>query len=101
MEIKVRRVSCWFIAQDPQHVILYSPSGGDGDISQQTVQFLIVLDGQGDVTGDDTRLLVVAGSISSELKNLCTEVLKDGGQVDGSSGTHASGVLLQEWKGKS
>ena len=65
----------------------------DGDATEQLVQFLVVLDGKSKVTGHDTSLLVVAGGIASELQDLGTEVLEDGCEVDGSAGTHASGVL--------
>ena len=75
---------------------LHSPSGGNGDISQQTVQLFVVLDGKSNVTGDDTRLFVVAGGVSGQLEDFGTEVFQDGSQVHGGSGTHASGVLLQE-----
>ena len=65
----------------------------DGDSSEQLVELLVVLDGKGDVTGHDTSLLVVTGGISSKLQDLGTEVLEDGSEVDGSTGTHAGGVL--------
>jgi len=68
-------------------------TGGDGDISKKLVELLVVLDGEGDVTGDDTALLVVAGGVTGELEDLGTEVLEDGGEVDGGTGTHAGGVL--------
>ena len=68
-------------------------SRSDGDSAQKTVEFLIVLDGKGDVTRDDTALLVVTGGVSGEFEDLGTEVLKDGGKVDGGSGSHAGGVL--------
>ena len=65
----------------------------DGDSTKQLVQLLVVLHGKGDVTGHDTGLLVVTGGISSKLQDLGTEVLEDGSEVDGSTGTHAGGVL--------
>eukprot|EP00562_Extubocellulus_spinifer_P018942 CAMPEP_0178586206 /NCGR_PEP_ID=MMETSP0697-20121206/25798_1 /TAXON_ID=265572 /ORGANISM="Extubocellulus spinifer, Strain CCMP396" /LENGTH=72 /DNA_ID=CAMNT_0020222317 /DNA_START=151 /DNA_END=366 /DNA_ORIENTATION=- len=45
-------------------------TGGDGDISKKLVELLVVLDGEGDVTGDDTALLVVAGGVTGELEDL-------------------------------
>ena len=66
---------------------------GNGDTSEQLVQLLIILDSKGDVTGHDTGLLVITGSIASELEDLGAEVLEDGSEVDGSAGTHAGGVL--------
>jgi hypothetical protein len=65
----------------------------DGNTSEQLVQLLIVLDGKGDVTRDDTSLLVITGGIACKLEDLSAEVLKDGGKVDGCTGSHAGGVL--------
>ena len=65
----------------------------DGDAAEQLVQLLVVLDGKGDVTGHDASLLVVAGGVAGKLQDLGAEVLEDGGEVDGSAGAHAGGVL--------
>ena len=65
----------------------------DGDTAEQLVQLLVVLDGKGDVTRHDASLLVVAGGVAGKLQDLSAEVLEDGGEVDGSSGAHAGGVL--------
>jgi hypothetical protein len=43
---------------------------------------LVVADSKLQVTGHDTLLLVVAGSVAGELKDLSREVLEDGGEVD-------------------
>jgi hypothetical protein len=43
---------------------------------------LVVADGKLEVTGHDTLLLVVAGSVAGELKDLSREVFEDGGEVD-------------------
>jgi hypothetical protein len=66
---------------------------GDGDVTQKLVQLLIVPDGELQVAGDDTGLLVVAGSVASQLENLSCEVLEDGSEVDGSTGTDTLGVV--------
>jgi hypothetical protein len=68
-------------------------TGCDGNTSKQLVQLLIVLNGKGDVTGHDTSLLVVTGGIAGKLEDLGTEVLEDGGKVDGCTGSHTGGVL--------
>ena len=65
----------------------------DGNTSEQLVQFLVILNGKGDVTGHDTSLLVITGGITGQFQDLGTQVLEDGGKVDGSTGTHTSGVL--------
>ena len=65
----------------------------DGNTTQQLVELLVVLHGKCNVTGDDASLLVVTGGVAGELEDLGAEVLEDGGEVDGSAGTHAGGVL--------
>ena len=65
---------------------------GDGDSAQKLVELLVVLDGKGDVAGDNAGLLVVAGGVSGELKDLGAKVLEDGGHVDTGSHTDAGSV---------
>ena len=38
---------------------------GDGDVTEELIQFLIVTDSELEVTRDDTGLLVVAGGVTS------------------------------------
>ncbi len=73
------------------------PAGRDGDSAQKLVELLVVLDGEGDVPGDDAGLLVVAGGVAGKLEDLGAEVLEDGGEVDAGSLSNALGVasLLQ------
>merc|ERR1712048_1552568 len=66
---------------------------GDGDTAQQLVQLLVVTDGELKMSGDDSGLLVISGSITSQLKDLSCEVLHDGGHVDRGTGTHTLGVV--------
>ena len=66
---------------------------GDGDVPKKLVQLLIVADGELQVAGDDTRLLVVAGGVASQLEDFGSEVLENGGQVDGSTGTDTLSVV--------
>jgi len=56
---------------------------GDGDVSEELVQLLIVADGELEMTWNDTGLLVVTGGVSSQLEDFSGEVLEDGGEVDG------------------
>ena len=67
-------------------------TGGDGDSAEELVELLVVLDGEGDVAGHDAGLLVVAGGVSGELKDLGAEVLEDGGHVDTGSHTNTGSV---------
>jgi hypothetical protein len=70
---------------------------GDGDSSEQFVQLFVITDGQLKVAGDDPGLLVVTGSIASQLKDLSCQVLHDGGHVDwGTSSNTLSIVSLAE-----
>lgn len=66
---------------------------GDGDVPEKLIQFLIVADGKLEMAGDDTGLLVVARGVTSQLENFGCEVLEDGGQVDGSTGTDTLSVV--------
>ena len=56
---------------------------GDCDVSEKLVQFLIVADGELEMTGDDTGLLVVTGGVASQLEDFGRKVLKDSSEVDG------------------
>jgi hypothetical protein len=66
---------------------------GDGDVSEKLVQLLVVADGELEMAGDDTGLLVVAGSVSGQLEDLSRQVLEDGSEVDGCTGTDTLGVV--------
>ena len=45
------------------------------------------------VPRDDPGLLVVPGCVPGQLEDLGSEVLHDGGKVDGGAGTHPLGVV--------
>jgi hypothetical protein len=66
---------------------------GDGDVSEKLVQLLVVADGELQVTGDDTGLLVVTSGVTSQFEDFGSEVLEDGGEVDGSTGTNTLSVV--------
>ena len=66
---------------------------GDGHSGEKLVQLLVVPDGQLQVTGDDPGLLVVTGGVSCKLENLSCQVLHDGGQVHGGTGSDPLGVV--------
>ena len=65
----------------------------DGDLAQKLVQFLIVPDGELEMTGDDTGLLVVASGVTSQLEDFSSQVLEDSGEVDGGTGTDTLSVV--------
>ena len=66
---------------------------GNGNSREQLVQLLIVADGKLEMTRDDPSLLVVSGSIASQLKHLSSEVFHDGSQVDWGTSTHSLGIV--------
>jgi hypothetical protein len=66
-------------------------TGGDGGVGQKSVELLIVADGELDVTGHNSGLLVVLGGVTGELEDLSGEVLKDGSEVHGGTSTDALG----------
>ena len=43
--------------------------------------------------GDDPRFLVVPSGVAGELENLRSQVLHDGGQVDGGTSSNSLGVI--------
>jgi len=45
------------------------------------------------MAGDDPGLLVVAGSVSSQLQNLSGQILQNSRQIDGSSGTNTLSIV--------
>ncbi len=57
----------------------------DRDMTQQLVQFLVISDGKLEMTGNDSGLLVITGGIASQLEDFGSEVLENGGEVDGST----------------
>jgi len=65
----------------------------DCDVSEKLVQFLIVADGELEMTRDDTSLLVVTGGVTSQLKNFGREVFEDSSEVDGSTSTNTLSVV--------
>ena len=58
---------------------------GDGDVTQELVQLLIVTDGELQVTRNDTCLLVVTSSVTSQLQDFGSKILKNSSQVDRST----------------
>ena len=66
---------------------------GNGNTREEFVQFLVVADGKLEVTGDDSGLLVVTGSIACKLEDLSSEVLHDCSQVDWGTSTYTFGIV--------
>ena len=66
---------------------------GDDGVVEEFVEFLVVADGEQNVSGDDSGLLVVLGGVAGQLEHLSGEVLEHGGEVDGGSGSDSLGVV--------
>ena len=66
---------------------------GDGDSIKHLAQLLVVPDGKLEVARDDPGLLVVPGSVPSQLKDLSSEVLDDSCEVDRSSTSNPLAVV--------
>lgn len=66
---------------------------GDSDVAEKLVQLLIVANGELEMTGDDTGLLVVTRSVSGQLEDFSRQVLKNGSEVDGSTGTDTLSIV--------
>ena len=47
------------------------------NVTKKFIQFLVVSDGKLNMTGNDSLLFVVTGSVPSQLKDLSSEVLQD------------------------
>jgi len=62
-------------------------------MTKKLVQFLIVTDGKLEMTRNDTSLLVITSSITSQLENFSGEVLKNSGEIDGSTSTNTRSKL--------
>ena len=66
---------------------------GDGDTGEKLVQLFVVPDSELQVTGDDPGLLVVPSGITCQFEDLSCQVLHNGSQVDGCSGSYTLGVV--------
>lgn len=57
----------------------------DGHMPKQLIQLLVVANGQLKMAGNDTRLLVVTGSVASQFEDFSGEVFQNSGEIDGST----------------
>ncbi|KAF1768777.1 hypothetical protein GCK72_000590 [Caenorhabditis remanei] len=66
---------------------------GDGHSSQKLVEFFVVADGELKMSWSDTGLLVVTGSVSSQLEDFSSEILENSGEVDWGSSSNTLSVV--------
>ena len=64
-----------------------------GDAGQQFVEFLVISDGELQMSGNYTTLFVIAGGISRQLQHLSRQVLQNCSQIDGSAGAHSLRII--------
>lgn len=68
------------------------------NVAKQLVQFLIVANGELEMARNDTSLLVVTGSVTSQLQDFSSEILKNSSQVNRGTCTKALWSEPQEQK---
>ena len=103
---KMGRIVLWLRASEGSDLLLLGLLGeedsldvgedttlGNGDSREEFVEFLVITDGELEMTGDDPGLLVVTGSIASELKDLSSEVLHDGSEVHWGTSSYTFGIV--------
>ena len=88
-----RRLPGGFLRQEDRVDVGQNSSLGDGDSSKQWVELLIVPDGELEMTGNDPLLLVVPGSVPSQLEDLGGQVFHHSGHVNRCAGAHPLGVV--------
>ena len=104
--VALKRTGCFWVEQRENLSLLLGLLGqkdsldvgedtalGNGDSGEQFVELLVVTDGQLEVTGDDPGLLVVTGSVASQLEDLSRQVLHNGSQVHGGTGSYALSIV--------
>jgi len=64
----------------------------DGHTRHHFVELFVISNGQLNVTGNDSRSLVVFGGVSSQFKNFCAEIFEHCSHVDWSSSTNTFGI---------
>ena len=100
------RIILWCKASEVNDLLLFGLLGeeysldvgeytalGNGDTGEEFVQLFVIADGELEMTGDDPGLLVVTGSIASELKDLSSEVLHDGSEVHWGTSTYTLSIV--------
>ena len=88
-----------FLGGDEEDVdVGENTTGGNSGAAEKLVEFFVVTDGQLDMAGDYSCLLVVLCGIAGKFENLSGEVLKNGSEVHWGTCTNALGVAacLQE-----
>ena len=100
------RIILWWKASEVNDLLLFGFLGEEycldvgeytalcnGDTGEEFVQLFVIADGELKMTGDDSGLLVVTGSVASELEDLSSEVFHDGSKVHWCTGTYTFSIV--------
>ena len=100
------RIILWVKASEVSDLLLFGFLGeeycldvgeyttlGNGDTGEEFVQLFVIADGELKMTGDDSGLLVVTGSVASELEDLSSEVFHDGSKVHWCTSTYTLSIV--------
>ncbi|KII60907.1 hypothetical protein RF11_13522 [Thelohanellus kitauei] len=64
---------------------------GNSNTIEKFVQLFVIADCQLNVSGNNTGLLVITGSISSQFKDFSRQIFKNGSHINGGSSTNTFG----------
>jgi len=73
--------------------VRYDTTLGDDNVPKEFAQLFVVSDGELQVSGHDTVLLVIACGIACKFEDLSSEVFEDGGEVHWCTSTHTLCVV--------
>jgi len=65
---------------------------GDGNVTEEFVEFFVISDGELDVSRNNSGLLVVTRGVTGKFKNFGRQIFKDGSQVDRGSSSDPSSI---------
>merc|ERR1719215_730668 len=81
-----------FLGQEVHVDMGKNTTRSNGHTREELVQFVIVLDGELDMTGGDPRLLVITSGVASQLEDLSSKVFEDSSHVDRGASTDTTGI---------
>ena len=87
-----------FVSSDWAWDVGENTSLSNGGVVKKLVELFVVADGQQNVSGHNSGLFVVLSSVSSQLKNLSSEILKDCSQVNWGSSSDSFGIVSMSQK---
>ncbi|CAL8139020.1 unnamed protein product [Orchesella dallaii] len=82
-----------FLGEEDSLDVWQDTTLSNGNSRQELVQLFVVTDGELEMTGNDTGLLVVTSRVTCQLENFSGQVLHNGSEVDWSSSSHSLSVI--------